>query len=1116
VPEQPIPPLEVRDPRRARLLEQLASLGPGPAALYRDACRFFDGLIAAETASHLAGHLQRELLSAVHDVLLPPDYADPKAGDDPKSTEAILRALGLPLTTDVTKLRKALRGHFKPQGGGGITKVKIIATALGLSAEHEVVALSRELKQLHAVAHRSGLDAPPTLESLRETWERFQRLLSLFLEHFEKSYASAYGKIRAAVAAHDLDTFRTMVPQNFTTLSYFFERLEGDVWFEKIRHSDIFSAPPAGGGWPALTYLGRVATSRPTDVRDILLAIPSTENEFVLMGMIDTARRLPPADALLALQRIAPDVTALRPDSFVPHDFTDAVAEYASTDPGLAFTLIQPFLELDVADEPEGGYLGSRELTARVDLHTYSDIVEGALQAIIAARPAATLASLVELLANALLKVYGAAANDYSVAWRSAVEPHEQNHEYEPLPILFDAVRLAAERACNAEPERATEIIRDLSARQWTIFKRLSIHLARVALPPTSSLVREYVLDAETLTNDEGRHEKHLLVAHAFPNLSSDDRRRFVDAILAGSPHVDRDDELREERIRSWRLKRLAWIAEHLPEDARRVYDELRGDAEEIGPGADFDFYTTAMWIGPTSPKTTADFEAMPLPSLVDFLRTWVPPSGMMADTREGVGRELAPAIERRAEEVSESAEQFIGLDPTFVREIISGFTDAAKNNKALKWGPVLRLAAWAASQPREIAGRSRSGLDDDPDWGWTRSQIGRLLQQGCMKRETQIPSDLRSLVWDILRPITADPDPDESREEGNDPFSTAINSTRGVAFEAAIAYAAWVRGGHFGPPETEGEPFHDMPELEALLASHLDPSVDNSPAVRAVYGQHLFYIYMLERRWVVAHLEQLFPASAPRLADAVWQTYFVYGRRFSKAILRDLRPQYERAVDSLGKTDPLYRDYPSQLGSHLLYQYLDGDEELGPGSLLDRFFRNADVDTRTRIVSFIPHHVDEFAQQGEEPPIERAMAFWSWRVATSEDGADLRGFGLWMSNDRFDPVWRLTQLKVAIDRGGVPLHEHAVIDALPPLAAVHPSLVLDCIASLIQQAGSYIQIYRFTYRGEVEAILKDALAADEEHVRTTARELVNTLIAKGFTKLLALLEPSPPAHDDF
>ncbi len=1084
-------------------------------ALYRDACRFFDGLLLAETASHLAGHLQRELLSAVHDVLLPSGYADPKAGDDPKSVGALLTALALPPDTDIEKLRKALRRYFKPQDGGGITKVKIIAVALGLPVEHEVVALSRELKQLHTIAHRSGLDAPPPLDSVRETWERFQRLLSFLLEHFDKSYASAYDKIRAAIAAHDLSTFRTMVPQNFTTLTYFFERIDGDQWFQIIRQSDMLTTPPDGGGWPALAYLKRMAQAHAAQVRDLLLAVPSTENEFVLMGMIDTARCLAAADALTALGRIGSDVVALRSDAFVQRDFAEAVGEYSATDPDLALSLLRPFLELNVGDAARGGYLGSRELTARVDVHTYGDIIDGPLQAIVAARPHSALPVLAELLDQALTAEYGSSGEDYSISWRRAVEPHDQNHEFEPLPHLFDAVRLAAERVCAVSPDEAADVIRGIAAHPWTIFKRLALHLARVTLPPSHPLVREYVFDPQTLTSDDGRHEKHLLVAYAFQHLSADDQRQFIDAILAGSPQVDPGDELRNARVKRWKVKRLAWIADYLPERARRIYDELRGDGEERGPSADFDIYTTAMWVGPTSPKTAADFEAMPLPPLVEFLRTWVPPSGMMLDTREGVARELTPAIERRAEELSQAAEHFVGLDPTFVRAVLSGFSDAAKNNKAILWAPVLRLAAWAVAQPREIPGRSRSGMDDDPDWGWTRAEIARLLQQGFMKRETQIPSELRSLVLDVLLPITDDPDPDDSRNTGNDPLSTAINSTRGVAFEALVGYAAWVRGGIFGPAPGDGLPFHDMPEVEEVLLRHLDSRLDSSPAVRAVYGQNLFYLYLLERQWIVDHLGDLFPGESPALMDAAWQTYFVYGRGFSKAMMRDLRPQYERAVDTVGSREPVYRDYPSQLGSHLLYQYFDGDEELGLASLLDRFFQNADVDTRTRIVSFIPRTLDEFAERGEDPPIERAEAFWSWRLAASPDGADLRGFGLWASNARFDPVWRLTQLKVAIDRGGVPLHEHAVIDALPPLAASHSALVLACIASLIQQAGSYMQIYRFTYRGEIEAILRDALASPDEPVRVTARELVNILIAKGFTKLLSLLDPAPPEEQD-
>ncbi len=52
-----------------------------------------------------------------------------------------------------------------------------------------------------------------------------------------------------------------------------------------------------------------------------------------------------------------------------------------------------------------------------------------------------------------------------------------------------------------------------------------------------------------------------------------------------------------------------------------------------------------------------------------------------------------------------------------------------------------------------------------------------------------------RNVVWAILEPMTNAPHPDPSRQSAEgDPFSTAINSTRGVAMEAVIRYALWVR----------------------------------------------------------------------------------------------------------------------------------------------------------------------------------------------------------------------------------------------------------------------------------------------------------------------------------
>ena len=1102
--ENSIPPIEFRDPRRARLHEQLASLGPGPASLYRDACRVFDGLISAETASRIAGHLQRELLSSVQDVLLPFGYEDAKAGDDPKIVQRVLRSLELPQETDTKRLQKTLAKFFKPQSGGGISKVKVISQSFGLPFEHEIVTLSRDLN-LHTIAHRFGLEAAPPLDSVRETWERFQRLLSVMLDHFEKSFASAYGKIRAAIDAKDLGTFRTKVPQNAATLAYFYEHVDGDEWFNILRDIDMLTVPPPGGGWPAVHYLQRVAPSRPSEVRDILLAIRTTNNEFVLMGMIATARALAPDDAVRVLDRLKHDTLLLRPESFIPDDLADAAASYALSHPTAVRGILLPFLELNVAaGEGAGGALASRDLVARVDIHTYMEIVSGPLQQVIAADPRPAFEELLRLFDAALQAEYGAEDDVFTSAWRPAIEPHEQNHEFEPLPHLLDAVRIAAEQTCKTEPTSAEDVVRIILKYRWTIFRRLALHVARVALPATEKIARELTLDPVTLRARDTRHESHLLMASVFPKLDATDREKVIEGILAGP---DREDEDEPERIRRWKAQRLGWIAAELPRSVRQIYDELGDRVAELDESADFDFYTTGMFVGPTSPKNAAEFARESVSEVADFLRTWMPPRGSMVDTREGVARELSAVVEVRAADYASTAELFIGLDPTYVRAFLSGLTEGVRNGTVIEWAPVLRLMSWAVAQPRDIPGRSRRGLDDDPHWGWARAQMGRVLQQG-FRRKTVIPAEFRRDVWAIVLTLTEDPDPDASRDERQqDPLTTAINSTRGVAFETVIGYAAWIRGSVFGPPDLAGPPFHDMPEVETVLTQHLNPQIDASPAMRAVYGQNLYLLHLLSPDWVTTHLQDLAPPSFAGLADAMWQTYLVYGFRFSSATLRDFRPLIERAVYSLQNSKSLYREYPRRLAHLVLHLYFTGKESLQKNSLIDEFFRKADNETRTYAIGLVPQLLrDESEPEQLAPWIDRATALWDWRKEVSTDGEEMAGFGFWMVSDHFEEEWRLRELRVAVDRAGVPQYEHAVIEALAQLVAKHPLLVIDAARSLVQNAGGYMELYRLTYRGELRAIVTTALGSHDPEIQKAARELANTLIAKGFNDFLDLL----------
>jgi|GEM_PF-4702013 len=180
--ELPLPE-SFSDPRRARLHEQLARLGRVPAALYRDACRLFDGVLTADAAFRVAGHLERELLGSVKDVLLPFDYSRPKASDDVALVAAIVKAAGGAPDVDTATLRKLLDRSFNPKQGGNESALDAILRSMGIPADDDIVTLWKELDRgLHAIAHRSHLDELPALDVIRDQWARFERLLSRLLE----------------------------------------------------------------------------------------------------------------------------------------------------------------------------------------------------------------------------------------------------------------------------------------------------------------------------------------------------------------------------------------------------------------------------------------------------------------------------------------------------------------------------------------------------------------------------------------------------------------------------------------------------------------------------------------------------------------------------------------------------------------------------------------------------------------------------------------------------------------------------------------------------------------------------------------------------------------------
>src|SRR5439155_13354711 len=118
------------------------------------------------------------------------------------------------------------------------------------------------------------------------------------------------------------------------------------------------------------------------------------------------------------------------------------------------------------------------------------------------------------------------------------------------------------------------------------------------------------------------------------------------------------------------------------------------------------------------------------------------------------------------------------------------------------------------------------------------------------------LPFDARERIWALIEALAHDADPSPERDQAaSDPAGLSINSTRGVAVQAAVAYGLWCAR-NLGDSERS---LAATPELRELLEEKLDLERERARAVRAVFGQYLPYLRQLDPDWTEDHLSLIF-----------------------------------------------------------------------------------------------------------------------------------------------------------------------------------------------------------------------------------------------------------------
>jgi hypothetical protein len=932
---------------------------------------------------------------------------------------------------------------------------------------------------------------------------------------------------------------------------YFFEKLNSPAWLAPLAEKGRFRTPPAkvevdGGvmfpGWPESQYLARMARipEAQDQVLQIARTIPTTDNIRVHADLLDVALALPPAHAA-QLVNLACTWVQSRFDSMVNYKVGDLIAHLASggqAPSALRFAkaafALEPAPPADAAQE----WAPSPEPRAHLRDWNYEEGLKKAIPALLAADRERTFALLCDLLdrAMALSRRKGEPEKqDYSYIWHNAIEQDEQPPRLRST--IISAVRNAAETIVSGDDGALQMVLAELRRHEWPVFKRMELHvLERFA----SIAMTEIIPLAVQLAAVEGgtHHEAARLLKTAFgqlPAATQQEVLRWIDAgpkeedVLRWLQFIGREPtpETIVQFGTGWRAQRFALIADQVPEAWKERVAAVLADAGQTRKLDQVE--DDGTWVGPTSPKSVDDLQQMGPAAVVEFLRTWAAPRGTFVDTPEGLGRVLGDAIARNPAGYVAQARAFQGLDPTFVRFFFSGLETALKEHRTLEWAPVLSLAQWVLAQPREIPGRKSDLMEADESWQWTRGGIASLLEDGLNQREPQpgqpvqspIPFNERERVWSILEPITHDPDPTPEHEvqfggDNMDPPTLAINSVRGKAMNALIAYAVWIRQTLDRLPERPATTLAVMPEVQQALEEHLDVERDQSLAIRSTYGRYLPWLHYIDPIWTRNSIPRIFPAEEPLAAyrAAAWDAYLTFCRPYD-TLLPLLEQEYLRAVRSLSTPDQSKTHGHSpreRLAEHLMSYYWRDKLTINT-ELLMTFFQSAPDELRGRAISFLGRSL----AQNPDSPIEEAIlnrlrALWESRVQAARQAEDatahreeLARFGWWFSSRRFTTAWSFEQLRAVLTLVKHIDPEFKVAETLEALAPDHP---LECVQlsqliAIADQEGWEI----YGNEQHFKAIIATALASGNAAAKSAADNLIQYFVARGQFGYRSLLQ---------
>lgn len=631
--------------------------------------------------------------------------------------------------------------------------------------------------------------------------------------------------------------------------------------------------------------------------------------------------------------------------------------------------------------------------------------------------------------------------------------------------------------------------------------------------------------------------EYERLIQSGLPTLPEPDQREFI-ALLVKS--FNRDD-----RYKSVGRDLLSAAYKVLTEAERAGAEQVFGPlAPDYKPEPSVGRMVSGF-VTPQAPGGSDEWKQS-LEAIVAKLKTDWAPEALAEQDRggdflkpidaDGAGERIISELGSRTQEFLAGAENFFdraSLDSHYTNAYLRGVYDMLRENRMPAGSDLTGvLGLMNAIRESGISEPFDNGKSKTNARGWVASwdsvhkAIGDITKQLLVGETDKLFinfAESRQVLFEIIKYLLQHNDPniqDERAEtakikrrvagadeyEASDPYTTAINSVRGRAFEALVAFLF-----HDGKLlEQQGEKI--SPDVKGVYETVL--AREQTQALMFLFGHYIPSFYYRDIGWVHGLLPTIFSTNPAKkdLYLAAWEGYL--SNNLYKEIFKDEEFQklYQRAIN-LSSTEYTKRRYfrklDEGLATHLALAFMHYEEFGFSNPLFVAFWDKVEGDRHAEFIGFIGRAYVSGEVKGATELLKeggmaknRLLELWDWALERCSEPDAFARFGFWLKLDKrlFDFVWLADHVKRTLQKTSGDIDwDYGLMTSIVELAKAAPGDTLEILRLMILENG---------IRGEKASrsmlyMHDEWLQAFEvlyanEGAKSTTYDLINELIIEG------------------